>query len=57
MKLSKEPKNDSVIPEIWQCYDGCAVCRLFAKAAIEGREISGKELEEAFAEAEKQEAG
>jgi len=53
MKLSKDLKIDFVIPsEEWRCFDGCPVCRMMKKAVEEGKEINGKELEEAFTEAE-----
>lgn len=54
MKLSKKVCCDALMPEKWKCFDNCPVCRLFKKAAEEGLEISGKELEEAFKAAEEQ---
>lgn len=38
----------------WMCFDNCPVCRLFKRAAEEGRDISEKEMENAFSEAEKE---
>jgi hypothetical protein len=53
MKLSKNSKADTVVSsEKWKCFDGCPVCRMMREAAESGKEINGKELEKAFAEAE-----
>ena len=53
MKLSGPP-NDSVPSQKWKLFDNCPVCKVLKKIAETGREISEKELEEAFSQAEEE---